>query len=204
MADAPRRLVSADKRPEDETAVRPQFLADFAGQEAARKNLGIFIQSAKSRGEALDHVLFVGPPGLGKTTLGADRRARARRQFPFDLRPGHRQGGRSRGAAHQSRAAGCAVHRRDSPSQPSDRRDSLSGDGGFPARPHHRRRACGALGEDRPRPVHPDRRDDPRRASHHPVARSFRHSDPAQFLHHRRAAGHRRARRPSDRPGARR
>src|SRR5271168_4546501 len=69
MAEAPRRLVSADKRPEDEAAIRPQFLADFAGQEAARKNLGVFIQSAKSRGEALDHVLFVGPPGLGKTTL---------------------------------------------------------------------------------------------------------------------------------------
>jgi Holliday junction DNA helicase RuvB len=69
MAEAPRRLVSADKRAEDETAVRPQRLADFAGQEAARKNLGVFIQSAKSRAEALDHVLFVGPPGLGKTTL---------------------------------------------------------------------------------------------------------------------------------------
>src|SRR5579871_6537141 len=69
MADAPRRLVSADKRPEDEVALRPQLLADFAGQEAARKNLGVFIQSARSRGEALDHVLFVGPPGLGKTTL---------------------------------------------------------------------------------------------------------------------------------------
>ena len=69
MADAPRRLVTADKRPEDEPAIRPQRLADFAGQEAARKNLGIFIQSARSRGDALDHVLFVGPPGLGKTTL---------------------------------------------------------------------------------------------------------------------------------------
>src|SRR6516225_7578507 len=69
MADAPRRLISAEKRPEDEAGIRPQFLADFAGQEAARKNLGIFIVSAKTRGEALDHVLFVGPPGLGKTTL---------------------------------------------------------------------------------------------------------------------------------------
>ncbi len=69
MTAAPRRLVSAEKRPEDEIALRPQVLADFTGQEAARKNLKVFIESAKSRGEALDHVLFVGPPGLGKTTL---------------------------------------------------------------------------------------------------------------------------------------
>ena len=69
MADAPRRLVSAEKRPEDDAGLRPQTLADFTGQEAARKNLRVFIQSAKARGEALDHVLFVGPPGLGKTTL---------------------------------------------------------------------------------------------------------------------------------------
>jgi len=44
-------------------------LDDFTGQEAARKNLRVFIEAAKARGEALDHVLFVGPPGLGKTTL---------------------------------------------------------------------------------------------------------------------------------------
>src|SRR5271167_215925 len=69
MADAPRRLVSAEKRPEDDAALRPQVLADFTGQEAARKNLKVFIESARARGEALDHVLFVGPPGLGKTTL---------------------------------------------------------------------------------------------------------------------------------------
>ena len=69
MADAPRRLVSADKRPEDEAALRPQTLADFTGQEAARKNLKVFIDRPRARGEALDHVLFVGPPGLGKTTL---------------------------------------------------------------------------------------------------------------------------------------
>src|ERR1700676_2437941 len=69
MADAPRRLVSAEKRPEDEASLRPQTLADFTGQEAVRKNLAVFIASAKTRGEALDHVLFVGPPVLGKTTL---------------------------------------------------------------------------------------------------------------------------------------
>ena len=66
---APPRLVSAEKRPEDDAALRPQTLLDFTGQEAARKNLAVFIESARTRGEALDHVLFVGPPGLGKTTL---------------------------------------------------------------------------------------------------------------------------------------
>ena len=70
MSDAPRRLVSAEKRDDDSDAsLRPLTLADFTGQEAARKNLRVFIEAAKARGDALDHVLFVGPPGLGKTTL---------------------------------------------------------------------------------------------------------------------------------------
>ena len=49
--------------------MRPQRLAEFVGQEKARSNLQVFIDAARQRGEALDHVLFVGPPGLGKTTL---------------------------------------------------------------------------------------------------------------------------------------
>ncbi|RLQ88685.1 Holliday junction branch migration DNA helicase RuvB [Notoacmeibacter ruber] len=66
----PDRLIDAEKRGEDvDTALRPQTLDDFVGQAAARANLKVFIEAAKSRGEALDHVLFVGPPGLGKTTL---------------------------------------------------------------------------------------------------------------------------------------
>ncbi|MGY6707692.1 MAG: Holliday junction branch migration DNA helicase RuvB [Rhizobiaceae bacterium] len=64
------RLISAEKRGEDvDVTLRPQALDDFVGQAAARANLKVFIEAAKSRGEALDHVLFVGPPGLGKTTL---------------------------------------------------------------------------------------------------------------------------------------
>ena len=64
------RLVSGDKRGEDaDQTLRPQTLDDFVGQAAARANLKVFVEAAKGRGEALDHVLFVGPPGLGKTTL---------------------------------------------------------------------------------------------------------------------------------------
>lgn len=66
----PRRLVSGDKREEDvDSSLRPQTLMDFVGQAAARENMKVFIEAAKARREALDHVLFVGPPGLGKTTL---------------------------------------------------------------------------------------------------------------------------------------
>ncbi|AGF75015.1 holliday junction DNA helicase RuvB [Bartonella australis AUST/NH1] len=68
--DENRRLLDAVPLPEDpDRSLRPQTLNDFIGQEAARANLKIFIEAAKTRQEALDHVLFVGPPGLGKTTL---------------------------------------------------------------------------------------------------------------------------------------
>jgi Holliday junction DNA helicase RuvB len=70
VTSAPKRLVSADKRDDDvDASLRPQKLAEFVGQEKARANLSVFIEAARSRNEALDHVLFVGPPGLGKTTL---------------------------------------------------------------------------------------------------------------------------------------
>ncbi|MDP2125120.1 MAG: Holliday junction branch migration DNA helicase RuvB [Parvibaculum sp.] len=65
------RILGAAKRQEDELerSLRPQVLADFVGQARARENLSVFIEAARARGEALDHVLFAGPPGLGKTTL---------------------------------------------------------------------------------------------------------------------------------------
>ncbi|PWR18112.1 Holliday junction branch migration DNA helicase RuvB [Zavarzinia aquatilis] len=65
------RVVSSARREEDllETSLRPTRLDDFVGQAKARENLKVFIEAARSRGDALDHVLFFGPPGLGKTTL---------------------------------------------------------------------------------------------------------------------------------------
>jgi Holliday junction DNA helicase RuvB len=66
----PERLLSPASQPADaDAALRPRSLDEFVGQKAARENLRVFVAAAKARGEALDHVLFFGPPGLGKTTL---------------------------------------------------------------------------------------------------------------------------------------
>src|SRR6188472_1631598 len=68
MTDNP--TLSPQRQPEDQdAALRPKSLGEFVGQEASRENLRVFIEAARARGEALDHVLFYGPPGLGKTTL---------------------------------------------------------------------------------------------------------------------------------------
>ena len=71
MGTNPRRLVTAERRDDDaaDGSLRPQRLGEFIGQQQARSNLSVFIEAARARREALDHVLFVGPPGLGKTTL---------------------------------------------------------------------------------------------------------------------------------------
>ena len=67
-----KRIIETDVTEEDrriEGGLRPQTLDDYIGQEKAKKNLKIYIEAAKQRGDVLDHVLFYGPPGLGKTTL---------------------------------------------------------------------------------------------------------------------------------------
>jgi len=64
-----RLLSEAPAREDADAALRPKSLAEFVGQKAARENLRIFIDAARQRGDALDHVLLSGPPGLGKTTL---------------------------------------------------------------------------------------------------------------------------------------
>lgn len=67
-----RRMIETNFSEEDskiEGSLRPQFLKDYIGQEKAKKNLKVYIEAARQRSDALDHVLFYGPPGLGKTTL---------------------------------------------------------------------------------------------------------------------------------------
>ena len=66
------RMISKELMEEDiavEGSLRPQNLSEYIGQEKVKKNLRVFIEAAKMRGESLDHVLLYGPPGLGKTTL---------------------------------------------------------------------------------------------------------------------------------------
>ena len=68
----PKRKITTEALPEDaalEPGIRPQRLSEYIGQEKVRENLKVYIEAAKRRGDSLDHVLFYGPPGLGKTTL---------------------------------------------------------------------------------------------------------------------------------------
>ena len=70
MATDPARITTPERTSEDaDAALRPKSLDEFIGQKAARENLRVFVNAAKARSEALDHVLLHGPPGLGKTTL---------------------------------------------------------------------------------------------------------------------------------------
>ena len=67
-----KRIITTDITEEDrriEGSLRPQLLEDYIGQEKTKENLKVYIEAAKQRGDVLDHVLFYGPPGLGKTSL---------------------------------------------------------------------------------------------------------------------------------------
>ena len=96
MPDATDRVLSPQRRPEDQAnyALRPRALADLIGQERVKENLSILIDAAKKRGEALDHVLFYGPPGLGKCLTGdslvltENGLVELRALIPPDLSPG--------------------------------------------------------------------------------------------------------------------
>ena len=71
MVDQAPRLINPNPLPEDhqDLTIRPKALSDLIGQEKVKDNLAILIAAARQRNESLDHVLFYGPPGLGKTTL---------------------------------------------------------------------------------------------------------------------------------------
>ena len=73
MATDPARITTPERTAEDaDAALRPKSLDEFIGQQGARENLRVFVNAARARGEALEHELFIGAPGLGNTTLGAN------------------------------------------------------------------------------------------------------------------------------------
>ena len=190
-------LVNPNSRPEDaDTSVRPLSLADFTGQRAARANLQVYIDSAKARGDALDHVLFVGPPGLGKTTLAQIVARELGVSFRSTSGPVIAKAGdlaaqltnleeRDVLFIDEIHRLNPAVEEILYPAMEDYQLDLIIGGG-----------AGRALRQDRPAEIHPGRRHHAGRAPDHSSARPLRHPDPAGVLHGRRAGADREARGP--------
>ena len=94
-----------------EAALRPQSLQEYVGQSRMKESLEICIEAAKRRGEALDHAIFYGPPGLGQDDDRSYHCAGDGIRYPVDFRPGPEPCRRSRRDPDQSAGTGCVVHR---------------------------------------------------------------------------------------------
>ncbi len=107
-----RTILDHSPKPEDalDTHLRPQKLDEFVGQSKQKQNLRVFIAAAKSRNEALDHVLFAGPPGLGKTTLAQIMARELGVNFRATSGPVIAKAGDLAALAHQSGRPRCVVH----------------------------------------------------------------------------------------------
>ena len=127
------RMVSGDPLAADgeDPSLRPQRLDDFVGQRAMRANLRVFVEAAGARREAMDHVLFHGPPGLGKTTLAQIVAWELGVGFRGTSGPVIARAGDLAAILTNPAAARGSVHRRDPPAQSGGRGAALSGDGGI-------------------------------------------------------------------------
>ena len=119
-------------------SLRPRTLEDFVGQDGLKDQLAVSLEAARLRGEALDHVLLAGPPGLGKTSLAQIVAAELDVPFVQTAGPALERKGDIAVLPHRAGAALDLLRRRDPPSQPRAGGDLLSGDGGPPAADHRR------------------------------------------------------------------
>ncbi len=170
-----------------ERSLRPRRLDEFVGQEGVKEQLAIALAAAKARGEALDHVLLVGPPGLGKTTLAQIIREELGVGIRTVAGPALERKGDMAAILTGLELQGRPLRRRDPPDQPLDRGDPLPGARGLPARHHRRPGPRRADAHARPAAVHARRRDDADRPADDAAARPLRDDVPARLLRHRPA-----------------
>lgn len=111
---------------EGDNPLRPRTLTEYIGQEKVKGNLSVFIDAAKLRGEALDHVLLYGPPGLGKTTLAAIIANELGVNFRITSGPALERAGDLGSPADQPRPGRRALHRRGAPPAPDGGGNPLS------------------------------------------------------------------------------
>ena len=148
VARAPGRQPAAPA--DEDAALRPRSFAEFVGQRKVADNLAVYVQAARQRGDALDHVLLSGPPGLGKTTLAYLLGHEMGTEVRVTSGPALERKGDLAGILTSLGRGRHPVHRRDPPPAAGRRGEPLPGDGGLPHRARDRRR--------RRRARHPARR----------------------------------------------
>jgi len=176
MTEVAARVIDSVRAEQDaaETSLRPVTLEEFVGQRQLRDNLRVFIEAAKHRREALDHVLFSGPPGLGKTTLAHIVAREMGVGFRATSGPVIQRGGDLAALLTNLQPRDVLFI--------FDRRDPLPRDGRLSARPDHWRGSGGAVDPNRSRALHPGRCDDTVGSYHTAAARTFRHPAASSFL----------------------